>query len=75
MTFIKYDNNHVLIGFDNSNNELEYTLYKAVDGGTDDIGYNQDPHDSRYDDVVTAFNSYPAMTREIEGEAIELQDD
>lgn len=33
MTYISYDENKVLIGFINSDGELEYTIYVAEDGG------------------------------------------
>lgn len=33
-TLIAYDDDKVIIGFINSNGELEYTIYSALDGGT-----------------------------------------
>lgn len=37
MEHMAYDDGHCIVAFMNSSGELEYTVYKALDGGTIDI--------------------------------------
>lgn len=48
-------NEQVVIAFDNSSNELEYSVFKLVDGGVTPIPSSwQDPSTSRNDDIFEA---------------------
>lgn len=48
-------NEQVLIAFENSSNELEYSVFKLVDGGVTPIPSSwQDPSTSRNDDIFEA---------------------
>ena len=48
-------NEQVLIAFENSSNELEYSVFKLVDGGVTPIPSSwQDPSTSRNDDILDA---------------------
>lgn len=49
-------NEQVIIAFDNSSNELEYSVFKLFDGGVTPIPSSwQDPNTSRNDDIFKAF--------------------
>lgn len=48
-------NEQVVIAFENSSNELEYSVFKLVDGGVTPIPSSwQDPSTSRDDDILDA---------------------
>ena len=48
-------NEQVVIAFENSSNELEYSVFKLVDGGVTPIPSSwQDPSTSRNDDILEA---------------------
>ena len=48
-------NEQVLIAFENSSNELEYSVFKLVDGGVTPIPSSwQDTSTSRNDDILEA---------------------
>ena len=49
------ENEQVVIAFDNSSNELEYSVFKLVDGGVTPIPSSwQDTSTSRNDDILEA---------------------
>ena len=49
------ENEQVVIAFENSSNELEYSVFKLVDGGVTPIPSSwQDPSTSRNDDMLEA---------------------
>ena len=57
MKYLIHDevNEQVLIAFENSSNELEYSVFKLVDGGVTPIPSSwQDPSTSRNDDILEA---------------------
>ena len=51
------ENEQVLIAFENSSNELEYSVFELVDGGVTQIPSRwQDQSISRNDDILEAVN-------------------
>ena len=49
-------NEQVVIAFENSSNELEYSVFKLLDGGVTPISSSwQDPNTSRNDDIFEAL--------------------
>ena len=49
-------NEQVVIAFENSSNELEYSVFKLLDGGVTPISSSwQDPNTSRNDDIIEAL--------------------
>ena len=50
-------NEQVIIAFENSSNELEYSVFKLFDGGVTPIPSSwQDPSTSRNDDIFEAVD-------------------
>ena len=57
MKYLIHDevNEQVLLAFENSSNELEYSVFKLVDGGVTPIPSSwQDPSTSRNNDILEA---------------------
>ena len=69
-------NEQVVIAFENSSNELEYSVFKLVDGGVTPIPSSwQDPSTSRNDDMLEAVKQLKQeLNLDVNAEIQEIED-
>ena len=70
------ENEQVVIAFENSSNELEYSVFKLVDGGVTPIPSSwQDPSTSRNDDIFEAVKQLKQeLNLDVNAEIQEIED-